>query len=155
MDVYLPRDVESLTNKHFQLTQKLLDIRTKSATKRTNRDSFLAKLNDYNSHDIQQQLSKRCEDFSSLYRLEVVFNRALELLGKRLAHISHSALNSTKVPYLILKVLISYFGSFYTKLDGILSEFKNDYTINYNDSKQQQFNIIEIFKLGKNYKLLK
>ncbi len=147
MDVYLPKDVENLTNRHYHLVQKLVDAQTKLETKRTTKNAFLAKLNSYNSQE-SQQLSKKCEDMSSLYRLEVIFKKALELLSRRLTRIDMPVLdtkNSKMVSYLNSKILISYFESFYQNLDVVVREFKDEYSVNKKILAEQEFDVFGIF----------
>lgn len=136
MDIYLPKKLENLTNKNLQLTQNLVKTQVKSMAKRTHQKSFLAKLNEFNSQE-NQQPTKKTEDLSSMFRLEVIIEKNVDVLNEHLLKINFSDCdkndNLKKLVFLKIKVLVNFFQNVVSKFDTVLNDFKQCYFIQERD----------------------
>ena len=124
-DLYLPPKLDFLTNKSFQLTQRIVQLeREKFNCKRKN--AFLAKLK---TTTLMSQLD---QPHASIHRLHIVYEKSQRLVLNKFFQLDlkfHSlTAKSLKIEnYLKLKLVISYFENFNQKLKLLLNEYVNDY----------------------------
>jgi len=147
MEIFLPTKLEALINKSYSITQKVLDATKAKSPKKTNhKNSFLEKLNAYNSQDSQQP-TRIIDNFSSIHRLEVILKKSQTVVLDRLFDIDLIRRNNKRsseqvVGFLKLKILLSYFENFEKQLKTLLAGFVGDYDMRY--FKQEKVDIFEI-----------
>lgn len=143
MEIYLPKKIESLVNRSFLLTQKILDTKSKLTKTTTQKNSFLEKLKAYNS---QEHSTKIIDNFSSIHRLEIIFKKSQATVLNRLFDIDFFCRDSKKneqiASFLKLKILLSYFENFEKQLKALLNDFVGGYDLK--NIEKEESDIFEI-----------